>query len=459
MIVRSQLGVPAPGIWPFRVSPNGRSILQANGRPFFLHGDAGNSISVQATKADALLYFSDRASRGVNTVWLNMIEHRFSDNSPAWRNVFGDLPFTGTINAGANSDFTTPNSAYWLYIDWLIQAAAQFNITFLATPCYIGFGMTTGVTGEGWAGDINANGASVMSSYGNFIGNRYKNSPNIIWVMGGDSASTGSLTLTTHINNLANGIKAGGATHLFTAHPAPNHSSVDDYNQPWLDINASYPGSETIVHKNTRLARQQAVKPVFMFEASYGNEHSMTDLLLRTTMYQGLLGSGVGHVYGMDPMWYFGVNSGVSANSSAFPDVTGINWKTNMGNFGGSFLTFCSRLMKSRAFDQLTPDFAHTIVTSGYDSGGVEGVTYCPVMANGQILVAYVGAGSGSPLTVNKAQFVSATFNVNWYNVRTGATTNSGTAAFGSGTQVFTAPDANDWVLLLDDQALGLGNP
>lgn len=456
MIVRSQLNVPPAGIWPLRVSADGRSIVKANGQPFVINGDAGNSISVQTSKADALLYFADRASRGVSAVWLNMIEHRFGDQTPAWKNFFGDLPFTGTINAGANSDFTTPNSAYWSYIDWLIYTGAQYNITFFATPAYLGFGQ--GV--EGWTADIAANGASVMTTYGNFLGARYKNNLNIIWVMGGDALASAPTNITAHVNNLANGIKAGGSSHLFTAHPSPGHSSLDDFNQPWLDINAAYPGGSTITHKNTRLARQQSpIKPVFMFESDYGNEHAMTDILLRTQMYHGSLSGGVGHFYGQDPQWYFGNNAGTDANSSGFPDTPGIDWHNNLGNFGGSFLIYCGRLLNSRPLHQLTPDFAHTVVTAGYDSGGTEGITYCPVMANTRMLVAYLPNGSSSALTVDKSKFVTATFNVNWFNVRTGATTSGGTASFGSGTQVFTAPDTNDWCLLLDDQALGLGNP
>lgn len=447
-------------VWPLSISGDGRQVLRADGNPFYFVGDAGNSISVQSSQADIVTYLADRADKGVTVVWLSMIEHRFSDNTPEWRNSHGDLPFSATLGSSTplSPDFTTPVEAYWANIDWIINKAAEYGITFLATPAYCGFGQ--GV--EGWAQAIFDNGTTNMTTYGTFIGNRYKGFPNIIWVMGGDSAPSGTVgNLTTHYNNLAAAIKAAGSSHLFTAHPGPGHSAFTDYNQTWLDINASYNnGNATDTHKNTRLARQETVKPAFFFEGTYGNEGSSTDLDQRTEMYQGFLAAGVGAVHGQDPQWYFGTNSGVSCHSSGFPTVTGLDWHNTLSLQGSQYLPFLKRLMVARsAISTLTPDYAHSVVTAGYDTGGVEGATYCPVMASNRMLVAYNRQGSGTGLTVNKATFVSATFNANWYNPRDGTTTSAGTVAMGSGTQVFTAPDANDWVLLLDDQALALSNP
>lgn len=426
--------------------------MRADGKPLLFSGDAGNSVSVMATKIEADRYLVDRATRGVNPVWLSMIEHRFSDNTPEWRNVNGDLPFSGTVGAGV--DFTTPVTAYWDHLDWIIKRAGDLGIVFLATPCYIGFGQ--GV--EGWATEIVANGTTRMTTYGTFLGNRYKSFPNIIWVMGGDSLDTAPTDMSAQINALANAIKAADPNHLMTAHPSPGHTAFTDYNRSWLDINAAYPSGPN-VHPVTRGAWQEVAKPTFMFEADYGNEHTQTDLGLRRQMWQGLLASGVGHVYGQDPQWYFGSNSGVSCHSAGFPDTTGLDWRNTMSSFGSAFLQYVRRLLNVRPIHRLTPDFSHVVVTAGYDTGGTEAATYVPVMANNQMLIAWIGAGNASPITVDKTKFVSATFNFNWYNPRTGASTSGGTVAMGSGTQVFTAPDTNDWVLLLDDQALGLVIP
>lgn len=439
-------------IYPLSVS--GRWVNTAQGTPFYINGDAGWSLPVNVPTSEVQVYLADRQAKGVNVVLLSLIEHKFSDQSPAWVNRLADNPFTATISAG-NPDFTTPNEAYWSHIDYVIQLAGLYGITVFAAPCYMGFGETGG--DEGWSTVIVANGTSNMTTYGTFIGNRYKTFGNIVWVIGGDAVPNSPTDLTVHVNNMANAIKAADTVHLMTAHPAPGSISTTSYNQTWLDINAAYPTDNADLSTRVRAAYQQAAaKPIFMIEGVYGNEHAMTDILLRTQMYQSVLGGGMGHVYGQDPTWYFGVNAGTSANSSGFPDTTGVDWRNSMSNYGASFLTYVKRLQVARPLNVLTPDYSHVAVTSGF---GTDGTTYAPVVFNTNTLVAYT---NGVALTVDKSQFTSATFNLNWYNVRDGSTTAGTAPAMGSGSQVFTPPTTgggNDWVLLLDNPSLGLGNP
>jgi hypothetical protein len=333
-----------------------------------------------------------------------------------------------------------------------LQAAYDLGFAVWAFPCYLGFGEGS----EGWAQVVNANGTTRMTTYGTFLGNRYKTFPNITWMMGGDTVPTGpTWNLTTHINNLAAALKAASPSQLISAHPEPGSISTDSYDQTWLDFTCAYPDGNTDLTLRVRTGYNDTpAKPVVMVEGFYGNEHSMTNILLRIQFYQSILGGAFGHIYGASPLWYYGVDAGASGN--AFADTGGLDWHAQLNNFGRSFLPYVARLQAARPLGTLTPDYAHTRVTAGF---GADGITYAPAAYTGQILVAYT---NGVALTVAKSQFASSTFNVNWYNVRTGATTNSGTVAMGSGSQVFTPPTTgggNDWVLLLDDVSLGLVAP
>jgi hypothetical protein len=437
--------------YPLRVSPDGRWVIRADGKPLNILSDAAWSLEVNTSQADATLYLRDRASRGINAIVFQTHEHKFSDQTPRYKNKNGDVPFSGSV--AAELDFTTPVEAYWAQVDWVINECHRFGIVCLLFATYLGFAQAD----EGWASAIAANGATRMATYGTFLGNRYKTFPNIIWVMGADCDPATPTNLTSHINACANAIKAVDTVHLMTAHPNLDGSAFDYYNQPWLDLNSSY-SRWSSCHQEVRQARQQVVKPTFTIETTYGNSTSpntLTDLGLRTEMYQSILGGGFGHAYGCKPVWYYGLDA--SASGESFANVGGLDWHNELGHYGAAFLIYASRLQKSRPLYTLAPDYAHTKITAGYDSGGVEGQTYCPCMASNQILVAYTGTGAS--LTVAKSQFAAATFNVNWYNPRDGSTTSGGTAVFGAGSQVFNPPDANDWVLLLDDQALGLTNP
>jgi hypothetical protein len=445
------------GLGALSVSVDGRSINSSSGSKFSINGDTAWSLAVNLNDTDTITYLADRQAKGVNLIVVNLIEHKFSEQTPKWRNKNGDDPFTATVSAN-NPDFTTPNEPYWVHVDWLIDQAASHGIYVLAFPCYIGY-QPDGVGDEGWASVVSANGTSRMTTYGNFLGNRYKNKPNIIWAMGGDNDPVNTVTgvgnLTVHYNNLANGIKAN-ASHLMTAHGNGESISSDSYNQSWLDLNFAY--TKSAVSTYSRNAYQATpAKPSILIEGMYGNS-SYTDVELRSEMYQSVLGGCVGHIYGQYPIWYFGINSSASGNS--FPinngGTGGLNWSTQLNTFGAAFLFYVRKLLNARNLSLLTPDYAHTKVTAGF---GTDGLNYAPVAASSDILIAYT---RGVALTVAKGQFTSATFNVNWYNPRDGSTTSSGTVAMGSGSQVFTPPttgSSNDWVLLLDNQSLSLGNP
>jgi hypothetical protein len=106
----------------------------------------------------------------------------------------------------------------------------------------------------------------------------------------------------------------------------------------------------------------------------------------------------------------------------------------------------------------LVPDINHTVVTAGYGSGQTE--TTAARTSDGQTIIAYIPNGNAITITVAMDRITSTSNTVQgwWFNPTTAATTNLGTFA-NSGTQSFTAPDGNDWVLVLDDANANLSAP
>lgn len=436
----------ATGLFPLAVSANNRGLEYNDGTAFNVNGIAAWSYFANLTLADADTFLADRAAKGVNLIMASLIEHKFTDQTPAWKNANGDLPFTGTVSAVP--DFTTPNEAYWSHVDDLLDLANGYDITVLALPCYIGYDHGD----EGWATTISANGTTRMATYGTFLGNRYKNQPNVIWCAGGDwgpISATSGLNLTNHFSSLKTAIEATGDTHLWTVHAQSSHGGRADWGYLTPDFSTSYPNTETVwAEARDEYNLTSPVMPVLAVEDPYGNEQGSTAASLRKQMYQGLLAGSIGHVYGQAPEWYFGTDAGNPGNS--FADTGGLDWHNRLDSDGSPYLTYFGRLMAARDFTSLTPDFSATKVTT---SGASQ-----PAMYSSQVVVVYT---QGANVTVNKAQFTSAPFTVRWYNPRSGAIQNAGTgtATFGSGSQTFTVPDGNDWVFLGEDQALGLGAP
>lgn len=438
--------------FPLRVSDDSRWLEFADGSSFYVNGDAAWSIMVELTREDVTDYLEDRAAKGVNLIMVNLIEHLYSDHTPPWKNVYGDVPFESQL-PGGELDFASPSDAYWGNVDWIIQEAQRLEITVFAVVAYIGFQHGS----DGWSNEIEANGTAGMSAYGTFLAERFADRPNIIFVVGGDYGPVfGDSDLTAEYAALASAIKERGTGHLIAAHAEDGQSGREAYGTSYIDFDTVYgPYGAWLadLHEEIRISYQSTspTLPVLMIEAAYGNEHSTTDLWLRKQMWQSVLGGAIGHIYGNAPTWYFGVDAEHPGNR--FADQGGLDWHDHLDSFGAAFLHNVARIQSVRDLSAMTPDYEHEMVTDGY---GVEGRDYAPVLASPRMLVAYT---PGRSLTVDKSRFVSGPFRVRWYNVRDGSTVDRNTTPFGSGTETFTPPDASDWVLLLDEQALGLPTP
>jgi fibronectin type 3 domain-containing protein len=437
-------------LFPLRVSNDQRWLEHADGSSFQLNGEAAWAIMSDLRQSDVEVYLSDRAAKGVNLIIASLINHRWGATAPT--NAHGDAPFTDTL-PGGEEDFTTPNESYWSHVDWVLDRAAAYGIAVLAFPAYLGYQHNE----EGWSVELIANGTVGSETYGYFLGSRYANQPNLLWGMAGDWGPTyADSDVTDEFDALASGISSGGSTHPMTAKGAPGTTSrTGGWNRWWLAIDAVYPDFDEPedIAADLRVARQDApVIPVFMIERNYGNEHDTDPLTLRTQMWHSVLGGGFGHVYGQAPIWYFGEDASHPANS--FADLGGLDWHSQLDTYGSPQLQYVAELQAVRSLEALTPDYSHIAATSGY---GPEGLGYAPVMYGTQQLVAYIP--DGDALTVDKSQFTPGTYTVTWFNPRDGTSVAGGTSSFGNGLEVFTPPDSNDWVLLLDDQSLGLGQP
>lgn len=74
-----------------------------------------------------------------------------------------------------------------------------------------------------------------MQKYGEFLANRYKNQPNVVWIIGGDIPGDVKPEIW---NTLATTIKSIDNNHLMTFHPRGRTMSGIWFNKaPWLDFN------------------------------------------------------------------------------------------------------------------------------------------------------------------------------------------------------------------------------
>ena len=135
-LVAQAVATPA---YPLRPSPNGRYLVDANGAPFLIIGDAAHSILANLNNSDATTYLIDRGNRGFNALWIELLCDSYTfgygneGQANYGRDVNGNNPFTSTLQGGYY-DLTTPNEAYWSHVDFIVPTAAANGLQCAFTP-------------------------------------------------------------------------------------------------------------------------------------------------------------------------------------------------------------------------------------------------------------------------------------------------------------------------------------
>jgi hypothetical protein len=416
LVAMAVAATSAGSLYPVRVAPGQRHLIDASGQPFLLVGDSPWSLITGPTNEEAERYLEDRRLKGFNTILVNLIEHKF--RGPV--NRVGEGPFL------APGDFSKPNPRYFEHADWVIRTAAKKGIQVLLAPIYLGYRGTD----EGWIEEAKSSGAGTMKEWGRFVGRRYRDFDNIIWVLGGDRDPGTELDL---VNAVAAGIREADPRHIMTAHCAPEHFIADEYGKGgWLDLNATC--TYGIVH--SKLAEdygRSPAKPFILLETTYEGEHNASALQIRRQAYWAMLTGATGQVFGNRPIWLFDPGWETALDSEASRDIA---------RLAGFF--------HSHPWQELVPDLEHTLVTSGL--GEFNGLDYAAAAAtpDGSLLVAYIPNQRG--VTVALARLKKIEMKASWFNPRDGSTLEAGRLPPESSHE-FSPPGAGDWVLVIGPAA------
>jgi hypothetical protein len=198
--------LPVAGSSWWQVSSSHGYFANQAGTPVLLVGDSPHSMFVNLNTSDLTTYLSNRESQGINVLW---VEGLCSDYISNCRNDLTTYDGIKAFNSGTdegNFDVSSPNETYWSRVDTIVNAAAAHGISILFDTWETGALMPL----------ARANGDSKMRSFGAFLGNGYKNVPNILWITGNDFQTWTDPGDNDLMQNLMAGIASADATHLQT---------------------------------------------------------------------------------------------------------------------------------------------------------------------------------------------------------------------------------------------------
>jgi hypothetical protein len=425
-----------------RVSTNGRFLQLKNGKPFFYLADTAWELLHRLTMDEIDFYFNTRQYQGFNVIQTVLISEMDGLRIP---NAYGLFPLF-------RMDPGKPNPEYFDFVEKVMKIAAGKGLYLALVPVWGDkidrlFGLGPEIFNERNAFD-----------YGKWLGKRFSQAPNIIWMNGGDRSGGGG----NHAvwNALGKGIKSEDSNHLMTFHPLGDaSSSMWFHDAAWLDFNCcqsghslrNYPNHVLVTYDYLRLP----CKPCIDAEPRY-EEHAVNwkpeqngvfdDYDVRQAAYWSVFAGACGHTYGAHPVWqmYDGQREPIG-----FVRYT---WKEALNLKGASQLIYLRNLMLSRPFYERVPDQSLLLSPKVGDE-------HIRCTRSSDYLICYLPSGGevaiqtdGIPWNRSRAW---------WYDPRTGESTLIGVfdKTECSCFKAQSSGRGSDWVLVLDDASAGYDQP
>lgn len=291
-----------------KVSENQRFLQFENGKPFFWLGETAWLMPERLNRDEVAHYLKTCHEAGYNMVQVQVL------NAVPSFNIYGVPSHDKQGNL-----LVTHSYSYWDHLDYIIDVAAQNDI-------YVGMVCI-------WGGLVKSGKLSVeqAKTYGTFLAERYKNCPNIIWIMGGDIQ--GNIKPEVW-ETLATTIKSIDKNHLMTYHPRGRHTSAQWWSKAeWIDFhtfqsghrrygqrmgNKNYPIPDNTEEDNWMYVDStwayQPIKPVLDDEPIYeGIPQGLHDAFeplwqacdVRRYAYWSAFAGSCGHTYGHNAIMQF----------------------------------------------------------------------------------------------------------------------------------------------------------
>ena len=447
---QATIDLRAQSLPPIKVSENQRFLVTVDGRPFFWLADTAWQLIHDLDEAEIRRYFANRRDKGFTVIQTVVLaELRF--DKP---NAFGHFPIEPQrpdrpiIKEGPNND-------YWDDVERVLRLAAEHGL-------YVGLLPTWGRwVSSDWQNGIVDGFFTVANAeaYGRFIGGRYKDHSNIIWILGGDRASPTDEAKAIW-RAMARGIAIGvsGAEDyskvLMTYHTSGPGSTAWFLNkESWLDFHGLQSGHGRWAFNWMMVEHAYTMKPtlpVIDLESSYpGFRHGRpptvaTDDDARRAAYWAVFAGAAGHTYGHHSVWQM--------HSAKYPGVANPKefWCDALDAPSARQMGYLRRFIESRPFLSQRPDLSLLAFEQ------TKPWEMCLALRGDGYALAYTP--TGRRLDIQLGKLAGARVRASWFDPRTGETSAIGEFD-NQGRRTFDPPGeespGNDWVLVLETSTSG----
>jgi hypothetical protein len=429
---------------PIQVHPEKRFLMTADGKPFFWLADTAWELFHRLNEEQTKLYLDKRQEQGFNVIQAVVLAELDGLNTP---NANGDKPFS-------NPGTWDYNEAYFEHVDRVLDLALDRNIHIALLPTWGDklFKNSWGIGPEIFS-------PQTAYSFGKWIGERYRDRKNLIWVLGGDRNPRENSQDIEVWNQLARGILESQDPKnpiLITFHPqpaAPGGSSNWFHQKDWLSFNMHQTGhcpNQPTYKKIAHDLKLSPQKPTIDGEPMYeehpkcfnAKELGYSEAVdIRRIMYWNVFAGAAGQTYGSHAVWQMYDLDKEPVNAPLKP------WHKSLDLEVANQVKHLKNLMLSRGyFDRISDQSLiadhqeedEYFIVGTRDQAGSYAFLYFP---------------TGNPTVLNLGSLKSEKITGTWLDPRTGVEIKI-TSSIPRNEAVEVIPPSsgrgNDWVLILE---------
>ena len=396
-----------------KVSANSLYIVHENGTPFFWLGNTAWLLPERLNREEAEYFLTKDREAGYNVEQIQVL------NAIPTFNVYGqqannmEFDFSKVSKPGVYG--------YWEHLDYIVSVAEQNGI-YIAMDCI-------------WGSMLKHMDTKKAEALGKFLAQRYKDCPNIIWMIGGDIRGDKSPEVW---DAMARAIRKIDNNHIMTFHPRGRTTSAWWFNdREWMDFNmfqsghrrygqrngdGDYTIKDNTEEDNWRYVdmsfEKKPLRPVIDGEPSYEDIpqglHDFSaprwmDYDVRRYAYWAVFGGCFGHTYGHNSVMQF-IRPGLNASFGAEKP-----WWEAMNDPGYNQMKYLKWLMLNLPFTERVADQSVIAGTNGerYDRN-------IATRGNDYLLVYNY---SGKPMDIDLTKISGKKKNVWWMNPADGTLT------------------------------------
>jgi hypothetical protein len=429
-----------------RVSADGHFLETTNDRPFFWLGDTGWELFHRLDFEEIQTYLNDRYAKGFNVIQAVILAEFDGIKKP---NRYGALPLN-------NFNIETPNPRYFQLVDTVVKMAAQKDMFMCLLPTW-----GDKVTPKWGTGPVIFNEKNAYT-YGKWLGNRYKDDENIIWMLGGDRPPQKDTSDWRPIwRAMARGLREGtGYKAFITYHTWGGEKSTSQYlhKEEWLSMNTMQSGHGSghdvpvwkWIDRDFKLPNP---KPTLDAEPNY-EDHPVNpwpkwnpkdgffdDYDVRKQCYRSVFAGGCGVTYGHHGVWQF--------YSEREEPITNVDrsWTNGLDRPGAFSVSYLRKLIECRPY--IGRIYDPSMIVEGQGEKG-EFITAFRGKDNDYAMI-YIPVGK--TIKVKTSFMKSSDVKAWWFDPRIGLMVR-GISSYRKDIMSFTPPTkglGQDWVLILDN--------